>query len=153
MPWTIRPVQMLRAGRLALLDGGRGVLSPVYVDDVVAGGLAAAGSEAGIGEVFPLTGGLGVPPAEFFAPYARLTGRRLRSVPWPLVRAAMRPLDLLERTGRTPPVSTRTLEYLTHPGTYSIAKAERRLGWTPSVDLAEGMRRTERWLRSSGLLD
>lgn len=152
VPWTIRPVQMLRAGQLALLDGGRGVLSPVYVDDVVEGALAAASSDAGVGEVFHLTGGLGVGTAEFFGHYARLAGRRLRSVPAPLVRAALRPMDLIERAGRTPPVSSRTLEYLTHPGTYSIAKAERLLGWTPAVDLDEGMRRTALWLRSEGLL-
>jgi 2-alkyl-3-oxoalkanoate reductase len=153
VPWTLRPVQMLRAGQLALLDGGRGVLSPVYVDDVVAGALAAAGSDAGVGEVFHLTGGVGVGTAEFFGHYARLTGRRLRSVPAPLVRAALRPLDLVERAGRTPPLSSRTLEYLTHPGTYSIAKAERLLGWTPAVDLDDGMRRTAAWLRAQGLLD
>jgi nucleoside-diphosphate-sugar epimerase len=35
VPWTVRPVQLLRAGRLAAPSTG--VLSPVYVDDVVDG--------------------------------------------------------------------------------------------------------------------
>jgi nucleoside-diphosphate-sugar epimerase len=131
VPWTIRPVEMLQKRQLAAFTGG--VLSPVYVDDVVSGGLAAATSEAGVGQVFHISGGVGVTPAEFFA----------------LVRGLAGPLSLL---GDKAPLSRRTLEYVTHPGTYSIAKAEALLGWSPHVDLAEGMARTEKWLRAEGLL-
>lgn len=151
--WTVRAVQMLRAGTFALVDGDRGVLSPVYVDDVVAGGLLAAEHEAGLGEVLHVTGGVGVPPRAFFGHYARMLGVRLRSVPprvaWaaaPLVAVASRAL------GRAPPLSGRTLEYVTHPGTYSVEKARRLLGWRPAVSLDEGMARTEAWLRAEGLV-
>jgi nucleoside-diphosphate-sugar epimerase len=34
----------------------------------------------------------------------------------------------------------------------SMEKARRVLGYAPKVDLAEGMRRTELWLREQGLL-
>jgi nucleoside-diphosphate-sugar epimerase len=50
------------------------------------------------------------------------------------------------------PFSPRIIEYLSHPGTYSIEKIRRTTGWTPAVDLSEGMQRTERWLRDRGLL-
>ncbi len=147
VPWTIRPVQLLAKRQLAAFSAG--VLSPVYVDDVVDGGVLAATHDAGVGQVFHLSGGVGVSPAEFFGHYARMTGRRLPVLPLPLVRAAAGPLGLL---GERAPLSRRTLEYVTHPGTYAIAKAERLLGWTPAVDLDEGMRRTEAWLRAQGLL-
>ena len=147
VPWTIRPVEMLRKRQLAALSAG--VLSPVYVDDVVSGGLAAANSDAGLGQVFHLSGGVGVSPAEFFGHYARMTGRRLPVLPLPLVRGIAGPLSLL---GDRAPLSRRTLEYVTHPGTYSIEKARDLLGWSPQVDLGEGMRRTETWLRAQGLL-
>ena len=65
------------------------------------------------------------------------------------MRGLAAPLSLL---GDRAPLSRRTLEYVTHPGTYSIAKAEALLGWEPAVDLAEGMRRTEAWPREQGLL-
>lgn len=145
VPWTIRPVEMLKRHQLAAFSGG--VLSPVYVDDVVAGGLAAARSDAGLGQVFHLSGGVGVPPAEFFGHYARMLGRRLPVLPLPVVRAAAAPLSLL---GDRAPLSRRTLEYVTHPGTYSIAKARDLLGWEPEVDLEEGMRRTRSWLQENG---
>ena len=151
--WTVRAVEMLKAGTFALVDGGRGVLSPVYVDDVVAGGLAAALSEAGLGEVFHVTGGEGVSPRVFFGHYARMLGVPLRSVPPALARAAAPVAEAAFRlVGKSPPLSGRTLEYVTHPGTYAIDKAERRLGWRPEVGLDEGMARTEAWLRTEGLV-
>jgi nucleoside-diphosphate-sugar epimerase len=147
VPWTVRPVQMLQKRQLAAFSAG--VLSPVYVDDVVAGGLAAATSDRGLGEVFHLSSGVGVPAREFFGHYARMTGRRLPVLPLPLVRGLATPLGLL---GDRAPLSRRTLEYVTHPGTYAIGKARELLGWEPAVDLDEGMRRTELWLREQGLL-
>jgi nucleoside-diphosphate-sugar epimerase len=44
------------------------------------------------------------------------------------------------------------MRYLARTGTYSIEKARKLLGYEPAVDLDEGMRRTELWLRAEGLL-
>lgn len=150
--WTVRAVEMLRQGRFALVDGDRGVLSPVFVSDVVDGILAAA-QPAGAGGVFHLTGGAGVSPRDFFGRYAAMLGVPLRSVPPAVARAAAPVVEALFRAvGRTPPLSGRTLEYVTHPGTYSIARAARVLGWAPRVSLDDGMQRTEAWLRETGRL-
>jgi nucleoside-diphosphate-sugar epimerase len=78
--WTLWPVLLLRAGRFALLDGGRGLVSPVYVDDVASAVLAVADArraprgQAGslAGEVVHVTGGHAVSAADFFACYARM---------------------------------------------------------------------------------
>lgn len=151
--WTVRAVEMMRAGRFALVDGDRGVLSPTYVSDVVAGGLAAALDPAGVGEVFHVTGGVGVSPRAFFGHYARMLGVPLRSVPPALARAAAPLAAAAARAlGKAPPLSGRTLEYVTHSGTYSVEKAARVLGWRPAVGLDEGMARTEAWLRTEGLV-
>ncbi len=149
--WTVRAVEMLKAGTFALVDGDRGVLSPVYVEDVVSGVLEAAGHPNGAGETFHLTGGVGVSPREFFGHYARMVGVRLRSVP-PVAARVAAPLvaGVSRLIGRTPPLSGRTLEYVTHSGTYAIDKMERVVGWTPSVGLEDGMARTEAWLRETG---
>ncbi len=45
-----------------------------------------------------------------------------------------------------------SMRYLARTGTYSIEKAREKLAYEPAVDLAEGMRRTEAWLRAQGLL-
>jgi nucleoside-diphosphate-sugar epimerase len=103
--------------------------------------------------VFHITGGAGVTAREFFGRYAEALDRSLRSLPSLAAIALTGPLDLVSRgLGRQPPFSPRAVEYVTHPGTYSIAKAQDVLGWRPSVDLDEGMHRTLVWLEDAGLI-
>jgi nucleoside-diphosphate-sugar epimerase len=154
-PWTLRPVATIRDGSFRLLDRGRGILSPVFVDDLVDGALSLLDPvddrpqlrPEATGQVFHVTGGVGVTAAEFFGHYARMTGAHLKSVPSRLVTGLA---PLLERLPL--PFSPRIVEYLSHPGTYSIEKITRTTGWQPQVDLADGMRRTERWLRERALI-
>jgi nucleoside-diphosphate-sugar epimerase len=151
--WTVRVVELIRSGLFVLVDGGAGILSPVYVDDAVDGILAVALQDAGGGEIVHVTGGRGVPAAEFFGCYAAMAGRTLPSLPR---AAAVRLTGGLERVmrplGLAPPLSPRALDAVSRRGTYSIAKADRLLGWRPQVPLEEGMARTEAWLRDVGLL-
>jgi 2-alkyl-3-oxoalkanoate reductase len=151
--WTVRPVELMRRNLFVLVDGGRGILSPTYVDDAVDGALAAATSDAAAGQVFHITGGEAVTAREFFGHYARMLDKPLRSLPAAAARAITAPVDLVSRNlGWQPPIHPRAVEYLIHPGTYSIAKAERVLGWTPKVPLDEGMARTRAWLLETGLV-
>ena len=153
VPWTLRPVELMKSGVFVLVDGGKGILSPVYVDDVVSGALTAAEHPDAVGEVFHLTGGEGVSAKEFFRHYADWLGIGLRSLPRVAATAIAGPIELVSRgMGRKPPVSPRAFEYVTHPGTYSIDKARDVLGWTPQVSLAEGMARTRAWLEEVGLV-
>lgn len=152
-PWTVRPIELMRRRLFILIDGGHGILSPTYVDDLVDGALVAATHPDAVGEVFHITGGAGVEAREFFAHYATMLDVSLRSVPASAARALVAPIDGVSRAlGRQPPFSHRAIEYVTHPGTYSIAKAARILGWEPSVSLEDGMARTEAWLRETHLI-
>jgi 2-alkyl-3-oxoalkanoate reductase len=152
-PWTVRPIELLRRGLLVLPDGGHGILSPTYVDDAVAGGLAAATSEAAIGEVFHITGGEGVEVQAFLGYYAAMLGRGMRSLPAAALTAVAGPIEVVARSfGRAPPLSPRALEYVRRTGTYSIAKAQQMLDWSPQVPLEEGMERTRLWLEEVGLV-
>jgi nucleoside-diphosphate-sugar epimerase len=153
VPWTIRPVELMKSGLFTLVDGGKGVLSPTYVDDLVEGALVAATHPDAVGEVFHITGGQGVPAKEFFGHYAEMLGIGLRSVPRLAALAVAMPAQIIARSlGRNVPVSPRAIEYVVHPGTYSVEKAQRVLGWQPTVDLDEGMARTRVWLQEVGLV-
>ncbi len=152
-PWTIRPLEMMQGPVVPLPDGGRGIISPIYVDDLVEGVLAAATHPDAAGEIITLTGGVGVTVRRFFGYYAEATGTRLVGVPAGPLRAGIAALRVAAApVGVDLPIAHESIEYLTHPGTYSIAKAERLLGWRPSVDLEEGMRRTLSWARDEDLL-
>ncbi len=151
--WTVRPVELMRRNLFVLVDGGHGILSPIYVEDLVEGALAAAGAPGAVGQVFHLTGGVGVEAAEFFAYYARMLDRPLRTLPIAAAVAVTAPIERLSRNlGFAPPFSPRTLEYVTRRGTYAIDKVTRVVGWTPRVALDEGMERTHLWLVETGLV-
>jgi nucleoside-diphosphate-sugar epimerase len=152
--WTLTPVVEIAAGRMILPAMGRGTMSPVYVDDLVEGIVSAATADAAEGEVFTLSGGHDVEAREFFGHYARMLGKeRLPSAPTPLVAALAAAIGHVRRLrGATPEVTPAAVRYLSRSGSYSIEKARRMLGYEPAVDLAEGMARSEEWLRAEGAL-
>ncbi len=153
-PWTVLPVEMIRSGQFLLPERGRGIFSPIYVDNLVDGLEAVASNEAASGQVFVLGDGVGVPTAEFFGHYARMLGRGpLRSLPTPLAEGVAGLAGaVLGALGRETEVSAETMRMLARRGTYSIEKARRVLGFEPKIDLAEGMQRTQRWLADRGML-
>lgn len=153
-PWTVLPVQMIKANRFLLPAMGRGVFSPVYVDDLVSGLVLAADRAEAAGQVFTLSGGVGVPCREFFGHYYRMLGRR-----GPVVMPTAAALALAAAAARVnrargadDETNTTAVRYFCRTGTYSIEKARTMLGYDPVVDLDEGMRRTEVWLRDVGEL-
>jgi nucleoside-diphosphate-sugar epimerase len=152
-PWTILPVEEIRRRRMVLPAWGRGIFSPVYIDNLVDGIVLAATRDAGAGGVFTLTDGTGVTTREFFGHYARLLGRRLPAVPTgvavPLAAAAALGA---RAAGRETEVNAAAARYLARTGTYSIARARVTLGYAPRIDLAEGMARTASWLREERLV-
>ncbi|MBW3665160.1 MAG: NAD-dependent epimerase/dehydratase family protein [Actinobacteria bacterium] len=151
-PWTVRPLRLMRRNLFALVDGGSGILTPTYVDDAVRGALAAADHD-GRHRVFNITGGTGVTTREFFGHYADALGVTLRSAPRPAVAALSHLIAGVARLrGRPAPVSPEALEYVTHPGTYSIERARLHLGWEPQFGLQEGMAHTLRWARQERLV-
>jgi nucleoside-diphosphate-sugar epimerase len=148
--WTVTPVRELAARRLVLPAMGRGLLSPVYVDDLLDGVMLAGSDPDAAGQVFTLTGERSVETREFFGRYARMLGRRrIPSAPTPLVASLAAAVARVSADSEVTPAAVR---YLARRGTYSIEKARSVLGYQPTVGLDEGMRRTERWLRSEGLV-
>jgi nucleoside-diphosphate-sugar epimerase len=149
--WALLPAQMIRDRKLALPGGGRGIFSPVYIDNLVDGVVLAAAAPEAVGQVFTLSDGVGIPNRDFFAPYAELVGRRLQTVPTPVALAAA---AVVERAARRRPgdndVNPLALRYMLRRGTYSNAKARRVLGWEPKVGVEEGLVRTVDWLASEG---
>ncbi len=153
-PWTRLPVEELRRGRLMLPAGGRGEISPAYVDNLVDGVALAAASPEAAGQVITITDGRAVQTREFFGYYARLLGKqRAPTAPTRVVKALAGTIALAGRVrGVEVEVNPRAVDYIARRGTYSIAKARRLLGYEPRVSLEEGMARTERWLREEGLV-
>jgi nucleoside-diphosphate-sugar epimerase len=153
-PWTILPVEMIKRNTFALPAMGNGVFSPVFIDDLVDGVLLASDSAAASGQVFTIGGGVSVSCKDFFGHYYRMLGRRgpLLLPTSALVLAARVSGAAAELVKRDTEMNTATVRYLCRTGTYSIAKAQRELGYQPQVGLLEGMDRTQTWLVAQGMI-
>jgi nucleoside-diphosphate-sugar epimerase len=149
-PWTAIPVEEIRRRRFVLPAMGRGIFSPVYIDNLVDGVVLAATRDEAVGRVFSLTDGAGIETREFFGRYARMLGRRgVPVAPTSVVRALARVNSLVTTASEVTPSAA---DYLARRGTYSIERARSELGYEPRIRLEEGMARSEAWLRAEGLL-
>jgi nucleoside-diphosphate-sugar epimerase len=155
-PWVLIPLETIATSSAFVLPAhGKGILSPTYIDDLVDGIVLAAGSTVAAGHIFTLTGGRGVTCAEYFAYHWRWAGKpgSPRSYSTGTVtRLATLAATVRRVLGQKSEAGPESLALLTKPGTFSIEKARRMLGYEPKVPLEEGMRRTEAWLRETGRL-
>lgn len=140
--------------RIKALDGGRGYLNMIYVDDLVDGIILALDSPAAAGESFLMSGDPAVSWRDYLACLAAMCGK---PPPPPIsmwrahLEAAMARWHF--RFTRHPRRIEDTDFSLMHqPSVVSVDKARRVLGFHPQTSLQEGMRRTEAWLRETGWL-
>ncbi len=152
--FTLRPVRVIKSGSMVLVDGGRHLFKPVYIDDLIDGLVLCAVAKGVQGEAINLTEGRAYPWKQLFGAYARMLGvPHLRSVPYPVAWLAGWWAELRARgSGRPPGLSRGAVRSLRSDNSFSNSKARELLGWEPRVDLVEGLRRTEAWLDEQGLL-
>jgi nucleoside-diphosphate-sugar epimerase len=154
VPWTLRPLQMARAGQLAVPGRGDGMMLPLYIDDLAeAVILALDGGEPG--EAYAVWDDTSrVTFEEHFNRLARLAGHQeARRLPRPVLELAGMAMEgWAKLRGKPPAFTARAATFVDRRGTVSVAKAHEQLGWEPSVPYEEGMRRTEQWLRAEGLI-
>ena len=155
-PWVLIPLQMMRKRQFLLPARGRGIFSPVFIDNLLDGIVEASLSDRGVGQIFNITDGLEVSCREFFGYHHRWLGRRGAppSLPTPIARtvAAAGGFILGRALRQDTEISPGTMAMLDRQAGYSITKARHLLGYSPGVALAEGMGRTERWLREQRLI-
>jgi len=154
IPWTVRPVEALRAGGFALPGKGDALMTLVYVDDLVDCILRALTTPEAAGQAVTAWDGVPVTTSEFFGRYARMLGQtKVRTAPAPLIEAFAFGSELIAKLrGTQPSVSREAIRYVSRRAVYPNARARELLGWEPQTDFEEGMRRTELWLRAEGML-
>ncbi len=154
-PWSIRPLESLKSGRFRLPGKGTGIMTPVYGDDLVDLVVRAlANPEASSGRAFTGFDSDPVSAVEFFDHYARMLGMSVTpTVPRAIAVAAAAALEAVAKlTGATPELSRNAIIFVERKAGYRTTLARELLGWQQTVDLTEGMRRTEQWFRQVGLL-
>jgi nucleoside-diphosphate-sugar epimerase len=153
-PWTILPLAAIKARSFALPAMGKGIFTPVYVDNLIDAVLLAAIKPQGAGQVFTISDGQTLTTREFFGFYYRMLGRKGPVVLPTSVAVGLSAIGATIARIRGQPTERNptTVRYLARTGGYSIDKAQRVLGYQPRIDVDEGMRRTEDWLRRARLI-
>jgi nucleoside-diphosphate-sugar epimerase len=153
--FTIRPVEVIKSGKMILIDGGRFLCKPVYIDNLIDGLILCAQVEAAIGEAINLTDGYTVPWREFFGAYGRMLGvESFPSLTYPVAWLAALAFEIQGKLkGRKASFTRGAVNSLRSSNSFNNQKARHLLGWEPKVDLEEGMRRTQAWLEQEGYLE
>jgi nucleoside-diphosphate-sugar epimerase len=147
---TARLVTRLRKGKVPIIGRGDNPMSAVYAGTVAEAAILAAGDPGSVGEAYNITNQGAITQAEFLNLFAEACGAPpvVRHVPY---RLAFATAFLLEAQGRLtrrvrPPLISRYATWLMGRDLdYSTAKAQARLGWTPSPSYRESIARTVRW--------
>lgn len=163
-PWgttfTVTPLKQLKAGRVALPNGGHGIVNATYVDDAVQGLLLAAIRENIEGEIFIIKGPGKITRREIYERYAEMAGCKDRLVSMSIegiAEARQQQENRKHGSGMTRQDTSNTLRlflpdaalinFLTAKIDLSYSKAQRVLAYAPQYPLDKGMSITERWAR------
>jgi nucleoside-diphosphate-sugar epimerase len=146
--WIVRPLLMMQQKLFALINDGRGVINHVYIDNLIDAIFLAIEKEAQ-GEIFNITDGHKTSWREYFTRLAEMANL---PVPYSLPKDEAKLLLRVREQGqklfrKKPDLLPETVDFLSRPYAYSIAKAQKMLNFQPKIDLEEGMRRTQEWLQ------
>lgn len=145
----------IRNGRFFYIGSCRNIHQPVYVDDLVAGLMAAIQRPAAINETFLLAGRDAITTAGMIEQIAAAAGAgipKLHVPIWPFLAGAYLCEQIFPRLGKTPPLHRRRLDFFIKSFRFAQDKAATILGYEPSTSFGDGARETVAWYEENGLL-
>lgn len=140
-----RLVAAARQDRLPQIGDGRNLVDLTYVDNVVHALLLATESPAAVGKTYTITNGEHIPLWDIIREVLKRLGlsTRLRQLPFPVALGAASLMEMrASLTGKEPLLTRYSVMILARTQTYDISAAQRDLGYTPQVSLADGIERT-----------
>lgn len=151
---VLRLFRSIQRRRFFFIGSGGAVCHPTYVDDAVAGMLAAF-DRGSPGRIFHIAGPRPVSIRELvhaFAAALEVKPPRIH-VPERVVRGSLRALRPIARMlGAELPIDASGVDFFTLDRHFSWQRAKSELGFTPQTDVAEGARKTVAWYQARSLL-
>ena len=145
----------IKKGLFRVIDGGKALLHPIYIDDMTTAFLLCAEKPEALGRSYNIAGERPVTIRELAEAIARAQGKTLPggSIPLWLANLASDIFAIMPgMQGERAPLTRSRVAFLTHSRVYDISRARSELGFAPAVDLEEGMKRTAAWYRKHGYL-
>jgi len=146
----------IKKGLFRVIDGGKALLHPVYIDDLVAALLLCAGRPEAVGRSYNIAGEHHVTVRELATAIAHALDRELLagSIPLWLANLASDIFAFMPgMKGEHAPLTRSRVKFLTNSRIYDISRAKSELGYSPKVGLEDGMKLTAAWYYKHGYLD
>jgi len=149
-----RLAAMIAKRRMVRLGAGANHLPLIYVTDAARGLILAGESPQAAGRTYLLVNDESVTQAEFLATIADELGvpAPTWSVPYEsavLLGAIAEATARLGHRAQPPPIMRYGTQLLGGENRFLIDRARRELGFTPEVDMAEGVKRSVEWYRAT----
>jgi len=149
--WTAKPIELIKSGRMIYPNKGKGLLQPIYIDDLVRAIMLSV-QRGRAGEAYLLGGQELVTVKEFFDWYRRMLGKGwIPSMPAAVVLTFAKFMETgASMLGMQTPFSVEAVRAVSSSVTYCCEKSERELGFLPETLLEQGMKHVGEWLREEG---
>lgn len=154
-PGDLRFLKLFRNVKKPMIGSGKVLYHLTYIDDLVEG-IRLVGETPGIeGEIFTLAGPRYTTLNELYTILAEILGTRPSRIHlpvWPFLVLGTLCEWICTPFRIQPPIYRRRLDFFLKDRAFDISKAKNRLGYSPKVDLKEGLTKTALWYKEKGLL-
>jgi nucleoside-diphosphate-sugar epimerase len=152
IPWIVRPVHLMQQKIFAYANEGKGVMNHLYIDNLI-DAIFLAIEKQPYGGIFNVTDGQETSWKDYFTKLADVAGLATpKSLPKEemklFLRVRLQGQKLFRKKADILPES---VDFMSRPYAYSIARAISELNYQPKIDLEEGMRRTQEWLQKTDI--
>lgn len=145
--------RLVSGGRFIMVGGGKTLIHPVFVDDLVEGMILAYESPEAAGQTYILGGEKCVSLREWVEIIAKAGGINLSvyGIPYAPIRLVSEVLEaVFKPLGFEPPLFRRRVDFFIKNRAFSIEKAKKELGYSPATTLEKGAEITWEWYRERG---
>ena len=151
----LRMFKGLARGRFPMIGSGKAFYHLTYIEDLIEGFRLCGTVPAAKGRTYILAG----PRYTTLEQLVQLVARELKVAPprvhlpvWPFWTAGLLCEMICVPLRIEPPIYRRRVDFYTKSRAFDTTRARTELGYSPKVDLEEGIKRTAGWYRSEGLL-
>lgn len=140
VPWTLRPLALAEAGRLAVPSPGDGVMLPVHVTDLAEAILLGA-LRGEPGRAYTGWSGEEITFGDYFDRLVEPRGLRCRRVPRAFLAGGAGLLSRLPSAlrGSGPELGPDALTFISRRGSVSNRRIREELGWEPQIGVDAGL--------------
>jgi len=146
-----RMVDFLKKGKYAFVGSGKNKINMIYVENLADIVIKASYSDKAIGQVYNVTNESGMTMMDLAYMVSDLWGYKkpTKHVPKNVAYALCNVLEFFARLtkAKEPPLLNKTrLKFLSLNLDFDITKAKHDLGFSPKIDMLEGLQRTKAWM-------